>query len=108
MPLEGEQEQYIEVEGTPDWVLEIVSKHSVQKDTQLLRAAYFRAGIPEYWLIDARTEPLKFDILRRTAKGYVSVRRQNGWVKSSVFHKSFRLTRALDDQENPEYTLAVR
>src|SRR5262249_15185108 len=56
VPRKDEQGMYIELQGTPDWVLEIVSRWSVQKDTQLLRAAYHRARIPEYWLIDARGE----------------------------------------------------
>src|SRR5205823_171819 len=49
VPREGEQGQFIEVEGTPDWVMEVVSKSSVAKDTRRLREQYHRAGIREYW-----------------------------------------------------------
>jgi hypothetical protein len=55
-------ERYWEIEGTPDWVLEIVSDSSVGKDTRDLLTAYHRAGIREYWLIDARGEEIRFTI----------------------------------------------
>lgn len=47
---------YVELEGTPDMVLEIVSTSSVVKDYKRLRELYWRAGIPEYWIVDARPE----------------------------------------------------
>jgi Uma2 family endonuclease len=37
----------MELEGTPDWVLEVVSQSSVAKDTKWLRESYHKAGIPE-------------------------------------------------------------
>jgi Uma2 family endonuclease len=88
--------------------LEIVSTGSIGKDTERLRDLYWRAGIPEYWLVDVRGERLSFEILRHTAKGYVSTRSVGGWLKSSVFGKSFRLTRRTDEDGNPEYEVAVR
>src|SRR5256885_8764701 len=51
------EEGYLELEGTPDMVLEVVSESSVQKDTKRLRQLYWQAGIREYWLVDARREP---------------------------------------------------
>jgi Uma2 family endonuclease len=106
--VEGTKDGYLELEGSPDMVLEVVSNSSVEKDTVVLRDLYWQAGITEHWLVDARGERLSFEILRHTAKGYTPVRRQNGWVKSSVFGKSFRLTRQFDAQNNPEYALSVR
>ena len=76
-------------------------------DTETLRELYHRAGIPEYWLIDARGN-LQFDILRRTANGYTAVRKQKGWLKSPVFGTSFQLTQQTDDLGNPEFTLRTR
>ncbi len=104
----GAREGYLELEGTPDMVLEVVSASSVTKDTVTLRELYWKAGIPEYWLVDARGERLAFDILRHTAKGYIATRRQGGWLRSAVFGHSFRLTRQDDELGNPEYNLAVR
>jgi Uma2 family endonuclease len=77
-------------------VLEIVSEGSVRKDNVTLKQAYWEAGAREYWLVDARKEPLTFDVFRHTAKGYVGTRKQGGWLKSSVFGKSFRLTQQID------------
>ena len=98
----------VEIEGTPDMVLEVVSRSSVHKDNVLLRQAYWEAGIPEYWLVDARTEPLKFDILRHAAKGYIATRKQDSWMKSAVFGKSFRLLPYINGAGQPDFTLAVR
>jgi hypothetical protein len=69
---------------------------------------YHEAGIPEYWLVDARGDRLVFEILRHTARGYVAVRKQQGWQKSGVFGKSFRLTQRTDENGLAEYTLKVR
>ena len=106
--VEGSAAGFVELEGTPDVVLEVVSIASVDKDTDTLRTLYWKAGIPEYWLVDARGERLAFDILRPTARGYVSTRKTSGWLKSAVFGKSFRLRRTTDERGNPEFTLEVK
>jgi Uma2 family endonuclease len=106
--VEGEKKGYLELEGTPDMVLEIVSASSVEKDKETLLDLYWRAGIPEYWLVDARDDRLEFDIFRHAARGYVATRKHGGWLKSGVFGKSFRLSRYLDDIGNPEFSLSVR
>jgi hypothetical protein len=69
---------------------------------------YWQAGVSEYWLVDARGEQLVFEILRHTPKGYVPVRKQAGWQKSTVFAKSFKLTVQPGRDGHPEYTLLVR
>lgn len=102
------REDSLEVVGSPDMVLEVVSPTSVQKDTVLLRDLYWRAGVREYWRADPRREDLVFDILRRGPKGFVAARKQAGWAKSSVFGKSFRLSRGTDASGLETYTLAVR
>jgi Uma2 family endonuclease len=89
-------------------VLEVVSPSSVEKDTVILRQAYWEARKREYWLVDARKEPLKFDIFRLGPKGYVSTRKQDGWVKSAVFGKAFRLTKTQVSAGRPEFSLEVR
>jgi Uma2 family endonuclease len=106
--VEGTKDGYLELEGSPDMALEVVSDSSVHKDTVLLRDLYWQAGITEYWLVDARGQRLRFEVLRHTSKGYVSVRRQGGWLKSSVFDRDFQLARQDDGLGNPEYTLNVR
>jgi Uma2 family endonuclease len=107
--VEGTDTGYVRLEGTPDVVLEVVSDNSVHKDTVLLRQAYWIAGIPEYWLVDARGAAIQFDILKHGAKGYTTTRRQpGGWVKSKVFGRSFQLMQQADPLGDPQYTLTVR
>ena len=105
---EGREHGYTEVVGSPEMVLEVVSDSSVEKDTEVLRKAYFLAGIEEYWLVDARGETISFDILRRGAKGFVSVRKQEGWLKSQVFGKMFRLLKSLNRLGDPQFRLESR
>jgi Uma2 family endonuclease len=80
----------------------------VKKDTETLRDLYWLAGIREYWIVDARSEPLIFDILRHTARGYAVTRKQDGWIKSVVLGCSFRLTFQADELGHPEYDLETR
>jgi Uma2 family endonuclease len=105
--VEGREEGYVEVEGSPDMVLEVVSRSSVHKDTVVLFEAYWEAGIREYWLVDARKDPARFDIYRHTPRGYVATRKQGGWLKSNVFGKSFRLTKQTG-KPGYEYVLETR
>jgi Uma2 family endonuclease len=106
--LEGSRGGYTEIQGSPDMVLEVVSRSSVEKDYDQLRKAYWEADVREYWLVDARKEPLKFEIFRHAPRGYVATRKQDGWVKSAVFGKSFKLTQRKNDLGHPEFTLSVR
>jgi Uma2 family endonuclease len=90
----GEADSYVELEGAPDLVVEIVSDSSVTKDTRRLPAAYWRAGIAEYWLIDVRGERLFFRIHARGAEGYEPVQVDaDGFHHSAVFDRRFRLDR---------------
>jgi Uma2 family endonuclease len=106
--IEGRDEGYVEIEGSPDMVLEVVSTSSVQKDTVTLRRAYWQAGVREYWLVDARKDSLSFDILRHGARGYTAAAKRGGWVRSAVFGKAFRLTRQPGALGHPEYTLEMK
>lgn len=85
--------QYVELEGAVDWVLEIISPSSVEKDVRTLREAYFQAGISEYWLVDALGSQIHFQILQRRRNGYAAAASRNGWRRSRVFDRDFRLTR---------------
>jgi len=53
-------------------------------------ANYWNAEVSEYWVIDGRVEPLRFTIYRRGEKGFVAVRRSDGWSRSPVLGRSFR------------------
>src|SRR5262245_56195889 len=107
--VEGKEGGFVELLGTPDMVLEVVSDSSEKKDNQTLFEAYFEAGIPEYWLVDARGAEVEFTIYKHAGKKYAATRTQaGGWQKSAVFGKSFRVTRTTDASSNPEFTLEVR
>jgi Uma2 family endonuclease len=106
--LDRKQEDYDELEGSPDMVLEVVSRGSDHRDTVLLRRAYWQAGAREYWLVDARPGPLVFEVLRHTARGYRATPKKGGWLALAVFGNSFRLTHQLNTLGHPEYALAVR
>jgi Uma2 family endonuclease len=89
----GREGQYMEIEGSPDWVMEVVSNSSVTKDRRTLRRAYYKAGIREYWLIDARGPEIDFQILVRGKRAYVAAPKKGDWQHSPVFGHSFRLAR---------------
>lgn len=99
----------LELAGTPDMVLEVVSDSSEKKDKEDLRELYWRAGITEYWLVDVRGSEPSFEILRHTARGYVAARpNKEGWTKSAVFGRSFKLTQRKKDPLGPIFTLLVQ
>jgi Uma2 family endonuclease len=105
--VQREGQGIMELEGTPDQVLEIVSKSSVRKDTVLLRDLYFKAGIPEYWLVDVRDGVMSFEILQRTPEGYVAVPAVDGWLASKVFGKKFQLQKKSDPLGHVQFVVAV-
>ena len=98
----------MEIEGSPDWLLEIVSAGSVTKDYRQLREAYHKAGVREYWIIDARKDELRFPILHCRKSGYVAAPSKDGWLRSRVFPRSFQLTRKRDRRGAWRYTLAMK
>jgi Uma2 family endonuclease len=91
----------LELVGTPDLVVEVVSDSSTRKDEQLLRAAYARAGVPEYWLVDARAESLRFEILILDGGAYRAASR------SRTLGRAFRLERTQNRAGHPRYRLHV-
>jgi Uma2 family endonuclease len=100
---------FVEVVGAPDLVVEVVSSSSARKDTKSLREKYFKAGIPEYWLIDARGYGIDFQLLVRGAAGYEGVPVDtNGFRFSPTFQTSFLLTRRRNPLGAFAYTLSHR
>jgi Uma2 family endonuclease len=86
--------RYMEIEGPPDLVVEIVSDSSTTKDTRRLPPAYHQAGVRELWLIDARREQLLFQIHHHGPAGFDPAPADaEGFQISLVFHTRFRLLR---------------
>jgi Uma2 family endonuclease len=100
--------RYRDVEGAPDWVLEVVSDSSVGKDTERLREAYHAAGVKEYWLVDARGDELHLLILIHRKGGYAAAPNRDGWQRSRVFGQDFRLVRTRTRRNLWNYALELR
>jgi Uma2 family endonuclease len=105
VPRKGRTGEYTELEGTPDLVVEVVSRSSYKKDTKDLPGLYFRAGIPEYWLIDALGDEIDFKLLRRGAREYIPVQSQRGWITSPLLERRFKLVRERDEDGDWQYEL---
>lgn len=101
--------RFIELEGAPDLVVEIVSDGSKGKDTERLPPLYARAGIPELWLVDARGKELVFEVRCLDAGRYVtSATDELGWYFSSVLGRFVRLSRTLNQRSRWSYRLESR
>jgi Uma2 family endonuclease len=98
----------LEVIGSPDMTLEVISPTSVEKDTVHLRRLYWEAKVREYWLVDSREKSFSFDILRYTSAKFVAARKQHGWLKSQAFGKEFRLLRETSPLGVSKLTLEIR
>lgn len=98
---------YMELEGTPDWVLEIVSRTSVKKDKAILPQLYWLAGVPEFWLVDVREAPAEFNIYRHGASGYEPQPVTEKGIFSPIFGKHFRLAQEMDPLGQPSFQLLV-
>ncbi len=104
----GQNLGYMRLEGTPDIILEIVSDGSKVKDLKTLRDLYRKAQIPEYWLVDARGDGVVFDILRLTNEEYQATPAEEGWLRSDVLGRSFRIERTLDPLGFAQFIVQVR
>lgn len=101
--------RFVELAGSPDLVVEIVSRYSERKDRELLRESYYKAGIVEYWLIDARGEEIDFQLLSRGDAGFVETPPDDhGFRRSTVLGSSFLLTREWNEISGFDYTLHER
>ena len=108
VPRKDHLEEYVELVGTPDLVVEVVSRSSWKKDNQDLFELYYRAGIPEYWLIDALGDEIDFKLLRRGNREYIQVEPERGWLTSAVFDRRFKFTRVRDEDGDWQYDLKIK
>jgi Uma2 family endonuclease len=101
--------RYVEVEGPPDLIVEIVSDASVTKDTRSLPEAYFRAGVQEFWLADARSGELRFRIHHRGPAAFEATQPDaERFQPSTVFGAHFRLDGVCDQEGHWEFDLRER
>jgi Uma2 family endonuclease len=89
-----EAERYVEIQGPPDIVVECVSDSSETKDKKKLFAAYHEAGVPEYWLVDARGDEPRLSLYRHARARYrEAARDRDGFARSEVLGVAVRLVR---------------
>lgn len=94
----GQRDRYVELEGSPDLIVEIISDSSVEKDTEELPLSYYEAGVAEYWLVDARGEQLLFRIHGRGPSRFEPVPVDaEGFQHSAVLDRRYRLDRSRND-----------
>jgi len=103
----GKKSGYVELEGMPDFVLEIVSSTSVKKDTVTLPPLYWQAGIGEFWLVDAREAPVRFTIFCHGVQGYAAQPTTDKGVFSPLFARHFRIVQEVDPLGHPSFQLAL-
>jgi Uma2 family endonuclease len=91
----GGEDRYIELEGPPDLIVEIVSDASVRKDTERLPGLYYAAGVREFWLVDSRRAELVFRIHQPGASGYEPAPSvPEGFQYSAVLNRWYQLHRS--------------
>jgi Uma2 family endonuclease len=94
---DGEPDSFIELEGAPDLVVEVISDSSQGKDRRRLPPLYAKAGVPELWLVDARAKRgkgIELGIYLLDANGYVLAPPDaDGWSGSPFLGRRCRLRR---------------
>lgn len=102
-------ERELEMVGRPDFVLEVVSRSSPERDRVELRTKYATAGVREYWIVDALGESLRFSLLTLRRRKYVEVLPDaSGWRSSPLWKRAFRLRSIRNPAGLVEYRLDVR
>lgn len=109
IPKASNPDDYVEIDGSPDLVVEIVSDDSVTKDTKRLFDAYFAAGVREYWIVDARGSEVSFRVLTRGDQSFGDCQADSeGYKWSNILRRSYRLDRRAGRRGQPEYDLRER
>jgi Uma2 family endonuclease len=106
--IKGKEHGYTEIEGSPNMTLEIISDTSVKKDGIIMKEKNAKAGVDEYWLVDARGAEIHFEIWRLNEGQYVAVPSIDGWLDSAVFGRAFKLEQDKDRLGHPRFQLLVR
>ena len=79
-------------EGVPDLIVEVLSPATRRLDQDVKLAAYRDAGVPEYWLVDPRTESVVIHALSTDRKRYVErVQGKKGDVIASAVLPGFQV-----------------
>lgn len=99
-------DRYVEIEGPPDLIVEVISDSSEQKDLHRLPQAYFEAGVTESWLVDARGKEMVFLIHERREGQFRPVSpNDEGFQPSGVLNYRYQLVRFRNRHGRLEYDL---
>ena len=105
----AEEGRFIELEGAPDLIVEIVSDSSKRKDRERLPRLYAAAGVPELWLADCRSDDLSFEIHTLGSTGYERQKpAAEGWQDSPLLGRRVRLVRRRNELSRWVYDLETR
>jgi Uma2 family endonuclease len=89
-----EEGRFVEIDGAPDLIVEIISDSSKNKDTKRLPPAYYAAGVRELWLVDARGKRLYFQIFHRGRGAFEPTPAdEHAFQASQVLQASYHLER---------------
>ena len=72
------------INGAPDLVVEITSKHSRRRDKVQKRIAYAKYGVPEYWIIDLASFTLEQYVLDGERYELAEVYAEDETVRSNI------------------------
>jgi Uma2 family endonuclease len=98
--------RFVQLSGSPDLVVEIVSESSVHKDREILPERYWLAGIAEYWIVDCRGAVPLLEILTWADGGYqLEFEAAEGWLRSRILNRSFRFELFVDPLGDRAYRL---
>lgn len=70
--------------GAPDIVVEVVSPSSHRLDRQIKFAAYEKAGVPEYWIVNLRTRSVEVYVLSEGEYNIVTEFVEDEVIESSI------------------------
>lgn len=96
----------VELEGSPDLVVECVSESSIAKDQLRLSECYAAARIPEYCIVDARAEIPRITLLRKVGRRYRED--PSGFVWSTTLARRIKLERVAISRYRRRHARPVR
>ncbi len=86
--------RFVEIEGRVDLAVECISDSSATKDRGRLPRRYWLAGVPEYWIVDARGAEASLEILSRGSEEYEAAPcDERGFRHSGILQAKVRLAR---------------
>jgi Uma2 family endonuclease len=71
--------------GSPDWIIEILSKGNFKKEMQIKFELYQESGVLEYWLVYPVEQALYQLILDATTQKYTLFKMNSGVEKASPY-----------------------